>query len=159
MNFSIFSWKKSEALFVLCVLLVLFSVSFWQLRIGEMKTRDAQRKADVELVARAIRNYWADHGEYPISSNGQIVLCGKNMTEECVWGRDAITDEENVVYIKNLPQDPFTDQGRRYVYVQNGSDDFDIYVALERSSDVDYKKDLTIACGINVQCNWYVSAN
>jgi hypothetical protein len=159
MNFSPFAWKRSELIFVTMVLLVLFSVSFFQLRIGEMKTRDAQRKADVELVARALNAYYSDHGQYPASQNGKIVACGKELAEECEWGLDSITDAENITYIKSLPNDPFSGQGRSYKYLLDDMDNFKIYVSLERSNDPDLKKDLTIGCGINVQCNWYATSN
>jgi hypothetical protein len=52
-------WKKSEVLFVLAILVVVFSVSFFQLRLGQAKTRDAQRKSDIELVGRALDDYLA----------------------------------------------------------------------------------------------------
>ena len=137
------------------MILIVFGISWFQLKDGERKTRDAQRKADVELVARKLVAYFGDHNIYPAASeSGTIAACGLWANERCLWGQGAIKDAEGVTYLSKLPQDPLD---RLYVYVPNAErNKFRIYVGLERSQDRDLKHDLTIACGMNVQCNWYV---
>ncbi len=119
-----------------------YVISVFQLKTGEIKTRDVRRKDDVEQVGRALNAYASDHnGIYP----------------DLVWGdkKDKIEDNDGVVYMKSLPRDPNED--RNYIYVV--SEDrrkFKIYIALEHFSDPGIRKGLTIECGNKVQCNWYV---
>src|SRR3990167_11331245 len=96
-------------IFVSTVLVVIFGVSFFQLKIGQMKTRDAQRKADVELVSRALNAYYQDYETLPAATaDGKIVSCGDHGSEICEWGHSDIVDTDNVAYLKKIPQDPFT---------------------------------------------------
>lgn len=153
MEFDVLDWKKSEMVFVVCVLTVIFGVSFYQLRIGEMKTRDAQRKADVELVARALNAYYSDYEKYPDMKDGKIVSCGEKGLDVCEWGGGPIVDEKNVIYLKKIPVDP---RNWWYVYeLREGG--FRIYVGLEYSGDPGMRKDLTMECGNHVQCKWYAT--
>lgn len=148
---------KRELIFVITVILIVFGLSFFQIKDGERKTRDAQRKADVELVARKLGAYYEDHNIYPSAASGLIVSCGMAGSGICAWGEGPMVDAENVEYMDHLPKDPFSEQGRSYVYVPSEArGKFRIYIALERTADPAFKKDLTIACGNHVQCNWYV---
>lgn len=150
MEFNILDWKKGEVFFVAGVLVVMLGVSVVQVRIGEAKTRDAQRKADANLMARAINNYYNDHKSYIPSKDGKMVACGFEGGEVCEWGGGPIIDADGVVYLKNIPVEPFSDKGWKYVYESDGKS-FRIYARLEREK----KYDLTIGCGSRVQCNWY----
>lgn len=157
-KFSIFEWKKGELAFFLGVVAVILGISFFQLKTGAMKTRDAQRKADVELVARALVRYRGDYGVVPpASDSGKIASCGREGKEVCEWDSGEIVDADNVTYLKKLPQEPLSSEGRKYMYVP-GEDktDFRIYVALEYKRDPAWKNNLTVQCGQNVECNWYV---
>lgn len=155
--FSILEWKPTELMFVAGLVVFIFGISFYQVKIGEMKSRDAQRKSDVELVAKALERYWQDYKVYPSTSSGLIVSCGRKGSEECKWGDSSIVDEDEVVYLKNVPKDPKSYAGWKYVYVPDEErQHFRIYIGLEYSSDPDYKRNLTTECGETVQCNWYV---
>ncbi|TSC87466.1 MAG: hypothetical protein G01um101416_449, partial [Microgenomates group bacterium Gr01-1014_16] len=112
--------------------------------------RDAQRKADANLVSRAISNYFADHKTYPLSDNGKMVACGFEGGEVCEWGGGPVIDADGVTYLKKIPVEPFSDKSWTYVYESDGKS-FKIYARLEREK----KADLTIGCGIRVECNWY----
>ncbi len=148
---------KRELLFVISIITSVFLLSFFQIKDGERKTRDAQRKADVELTARKLAQYYDDHNIYPTAVSGQIVSCGLAGSQVCNWGEGPMVDSENVQYMDHLPKDPFSSSGRTYVYVPSETlGKFKIYIALERKQDPAFKKDLTIECGNHVQCNWYV---
>lgn len=154
--FSVFDWKKKEIGFVGVVLLVTLGISWAQLIVGEMKTRDAQRKADVDLVARGVAAYHDDHKKYPPSQDGKIVSCGDKADQPCEWGDGPVRDEEGVVYIRNLPRDPFFGKGRKYVYeVDKDGKGFKVYTAIENQRDPGIRHGLTVECGSGVQCNWY----
>ncbi len=155
--FSLFEWQKSQLVFVGCVLAAILVVSQIQLRVGQMKTRDAQRKADAEIVGRALDRYYQDHEAYPAASQGLIVACGDLVDVACNWGGDGIRDAEGVVYLKALPTDPLASQGRKYVYTLDSTGKkYRVNVALEYRQDVDWKTNLTTKCGESIQCNWYV---
>ncbi len=149
-TFSVFDWKKSEAVFVMVVLAVILTISGIQLKIGQMKTRDAQRKADVELVGRALAVYLEDHQVLPLAGAGRIVACGYLGGEVCEWGGGPIIDGEGVTYLKKLAVDPFAStRGWKYVYsVNQERTKYKLCVSLEYKADKQYKKD--------IQCNWYV---
>lgn len=137
------------------------AISANQLVTGQQKARDAQRRADVELVGRAMEAYFGDFQIYPeATESGQIVSCGDRGADVCRWGNDMIVDHDNVVYLKNLPGDPWASLGRQYKYVTDEyRSKFRIYTALEYEGDPVVKHDLTEVCGNNVQCNWYVESN
>lgn len=141
--FSVLEWEKKEIVFVAAVLLILFGISFYQLKLGQMKTRDAQRKADVELVGRALTVYLEDHQILPMANEGRIVGCGYMGGEACAWDGGPMIDNEGVVYLKKMPIDPFSYRGGKYVYeVSPDGKKFKVWAALEN-------------CRGGVQCNWY----
>ncbi len=158
-TFSLFEWKKTEAAFVFGVLLFIFGISYFQVKLGEMKTRDAQRVSDVEMVSRGLRRFRDDHGFVPLEAtgSGRLLSCGSLGTEECDWGTGRLVDEQEVTYVNLLPGDPLENKGFSYMYEASADrKNFKIYVALENPSDKKIKRGLTKQCGINVQCNWYV---
>ena len=144
MDIDLLAWKKNEIIFVSVVLLVIFGVSFFQLRIGQMKTRDAQRKSDVELVSRALNAYLKDYEILPLASaDGKIISCGDHGSEICEWGQSDIVDFENIAYLKKIPQDPQSYKGKTYFYeVSEDRQKYKIYVTLE-------------LCKNTVECKWY----
>ena len=157
-EFSILDWKRNEVLFTAGVIGAIVIISAGQLVIGNMKTRDAQRKADVELTARALVRYRDDYGVVPSATDsGKIVSCGREGTETCEWGKGEIVDIDNITYLKKTRQDPLAEEGRKYIYVPDETrSGFRIYVGLEYKRDPAWKKNLTVQCGENVECNWYV---
>jgi hypothetical protein len=111
----------------------------------------------VELVARALRAYYADYQVYPGENNGLIVSCGSKGAEMCVWGGGPLVDKDNVGYLKKIPIDPLFVRGWSYVYeIRDGGGAFRIYVGLEWDRDLGKRDGLTQRCGENVQCKWYV---
>lgn len=155
-DFSVFEWKREEIKFVVVVLAVLLGISYTQLIIGRMKTRDAQRRGDVLLLAKALDRYTKDHGSPPPALDGKIVACGDRGVDVCEWDGGPIKDTEGVSYINKIPVDPQAYKGRKYVYETDGTK-FKIYVAWEYSRGLEVKPGLTVECGSGVQCNWYAA--
>ncbi len=151
-----FSWKRDEVLVTIGIMLTILVISLVQLRDSQMKTRDAQRKADAGIISRALAAYWADHLTLPGEKDGKIVGCGGKGVDVCEWGAGQIQDAEGIVYLKKMPIDPLADKGRTYMYERDeAGKKFRIYVAVEYRRDPEVKSNLTIGCGKNVQCNWY----
>ena len=158
-GFSLFDWKRGEIVFVGGVIVAILIISLVQLKTAQVKARDAQRKADVEVVARGVAAYYADHGELPASAaSGKVVQCGGLRDVECEWGKDSIEDSDGVKYLDKLPIDPQSSFGKKYVY-EKGQEPgkFRVYVALEYSRDSGRRIGLTAGCGDGVQCNWYAT--
>lgn len=158
MEFDITGFGKNEVVVIVGLLIAIGGVSFGQLKLGEIKTRDVQRKADLHLVSRAIVDYFKDHKELPkASGKGEIAACGSTANNPCTWGGETeMVDAEGVVYLRNMPVDPQAGAGRKYVYtVDAEKGKYRLYAALENARDVEIRKDLTIECGERVQCNWY----
>ena len=151
MEYSLFKWTRQEIIFVTCVLLSIFGVSYFQLKISQMKTRDTQRKSDVELVSRALNAYFEDYKILPAASvQGEIISCGFKASEVCPWGGGPLIDAVNVTYLKVLPVDPQAYKNIKYIYSTNPErSKYKICITLEYKGDKAYKKD--------IQCNWYVS--
>lgn len=156
-DFSVLSWSKRELGYVMVVMLSILAISAWQLNLGEIKARDAQRKSDTELIARSLITYYQAQDIYPEAKNGMMVACGSGGEDVCEWGNSELKDIDGVVYLKNIPRDPWTEKGYMYVYTTSENrQSFKIYVALENKSDKDLKRDLTTMCGEKIQCMWYV---
>jgi hypothetical protein len=158
MDFSLFEFRRTELTVLLGVVALVGTLSVFQIKIGEMKTRDTQRKDDVSQLLRRIQKYQDDHKVLPKGdSQGRILACGSSFAEPCEWGNSTIIDEIGVVYVTGLPKDPRSYEGRTYRYeVFPEGLRFRIYTALEDLSDRERRKNLTLECGMNVQCNWYV---
>lgn len=147
-GFSILKWQKGEIIFVGVVLAVIVMVSGVQLRTAEMKSRDVQRKSDVEVVGRALSAYLDDHKILPAADGGRVAACGFARNEACEWGQDAIEDIDGVTYLKKLPGDPWSDKGWKYIYTTNEErTKYKICISLEYKADKEFKN--------GIQCNWY----
>ncbi len=155
--FDLLKWDKFELGVVASVILVVFGISFYQLQISRMKTRDAQRKSDTELVAKSLEAYYQDYRVYPLAGDGGVIVsCGSKGVRNCVWGDDRIVDEDNIAYLEHVPNDPFADFGYRYIYeVSSDRQHYKIYSALEYRGDKDSRSDLTVECALSVKCRWY----
>mgnify|MGYP001563889314 CR=1 FL=1 len=149
MGFSVFDWEKKDLGFVIVVLISILGVSYFQLKISQAKTRDSQRKSDVELVGKAINAFFEDYKILPAASGkGEIISCGDGGIAVCQWGEGPIVDKENVTYLKKLPVDPQANKGLSYIYSTNPErTKYKLCITLEYKADKDYR--------VDVQCNWY----
>lgn len=75
-------WHKKgftivELLIVIVVIAILAAVSTIAYTNVQAKARDAQRKSDIQTIAKALELYYMDHGQYPLSR------CGATTTPAC----------------------------------------------------------------------------
>jgi len=123
-----------ELLVTISILSILATVGMGQYQTSQMKARDAQRKADLDNVARALEMYYNDYEAYPLSdASGRIEVDGVGLD----WGTEFSTDD--AIYMKMLPKDPL-DSDYSYCYESDGSR-FALYAHLENKNDPDYYPD------------------
>jgi len=120
-----------ELLVTIAILSILAAIGFGQYRTSQIKARDAQRKADLGNIARALEMYYNDYESYPLSDGGRISVDGVGLD----WGTEFSTTE--AIYMKALPKDP-QDPDHCYCYESDGSY-YVIYAYLENENDPDYQ--------------------
>lgn len=135
-----------ELLVVLAILGVLMIVSLANFRTSQQKARDAQRKSDLHQITNALEAYMTDKGGYPSASSGKIKACADSSgtckpaatADACDWGGTGsreMCDENNTVYIKEVPGDPGGAQtSQTYCYYSEGSL-YRLYAILENAND------------------------
>jgi general secretion pathway protein G len=92
-----------ELLVVATIIIVISAIGMVSFRNAGIKSRNAARKADLEVVRQALTLYRADEGAYPVGSFDAIV--------STLQGSDYLTEDEVV--------DP---KGWSYVYTGSGCD-------------------------------------
>lgn len=100
-----------ELLVVISIIGILIGLSLFGLMGARESSRDAKRKADLELIRSGIELYKSDCNQYPatLPSAGSS-LTGTNPTGVC---------STSDVYIQSIPADPIT--GRLYPYKPSGT--------------------------------------
>lgn len=126
-----------ELLIVIAVLGILAVVGLDSFFFSMAKGRDAQRKAELSAVVKALETYQNDFNRYPLGESGLIMGCGDG-TSECVWGEvfKATLRGAEQVYMPVLPVEPT--QGGSYYYVSDGQG-FALYATLENPHDKAYQ--------------------
>lgn len=176
-----------ELLVVLLILGVLTALGLNNFFKSQIKARDAQRKSDLEQIAKSLELYYNDRGYYPIDDgDGHIQLAysdgaGGTTYETLSWG-DKFNDpnQEATIYMAKLPLDPY--EGRRYYYralhrtFVGGSQTYDthavnpdneaeayrLYGFLENTADSRVVEggidDTNCSVGTPVLCNFYITS-
>lgn len=175
-------FTKTEFRITTLILLVIFFVTFKNLKISERKARDFQRRDDLAQIYSALHRFHDDFGFFPPSLDGKILACkGKNFNNAmkeigpkdeaarvkaylanlvvCEWGLDALrdlSDDNFLPYIKTLPSDTYNDKGFSYHYISNGRV-FQLYAFLEGGSgEIGYDNEILLrrlSCGSKI-CNF-----
>jgi hypothetical protein len=134
-------FTRVEFLAIVLILAVLTAVTFFNLRLSQIKARDAQRKDDLRQIAKALGAYFEDHGIYPEAekASGKMKACGCGSgIVICDWDRDEgqreFCDEKNIVYMIKVPGDPAGQPAYCYSS-ETGGNSFKLYAKLENSRD------------------------
>ncbi len=156
-----------EIMIVIGLIMILSVVGIGSFILSTVKSRDSQRKSNLNQIGKAAESFYADVGHYPLSEPtdtphcfesvngvGEDITCANNKLYSSVDG--VIT-----VYI-TIPSDP--DASREYLYISDGSS-YAMYAALENMQDRDLlkKEDGSVnqdpwelSCG-SVQCNYKIT--
>ena len=135
-----------EMLVVLTIIGIVMALSLFGISSSRETARDANRKADLELIRSGLELYKADCNDYPASITKDTPLVGD--------GSPASTCLTTNTYISSIPKDPL-DDARLYRYVRQTPTTYVICAALEKGTG-------TINCGANacgagVSCNYSVA--
>lgn len=92
------------------------------------KGRDAQRKNDLTEIKKALEVYYHDRGRYPASDASYRIVDAVDGAKD--WG-GSWGD-----YMRELPEDPESGAGRRYIYVASpDGQSYQLFAALSRGGN------------------------
>jgi Tfp pilus assembly protein PilE len=125
-----------ENLIIVVVVLILAGITYQQFALAKAKSRDLQRKSDLNEFSKIIRLYFADYGKLPSNE-----LINKS------WGKNFM-DGTGYVYATSVPKEKY---GKKEYCYEIGSDgvSFKLFAELENKNDVDCKKDGILCNGIS----------
>jgi hypothetical protein len=155
-------FTRVEFLVIFLILAVLTGVTFFNLRLSQIKARDAQRKDDLRQTVKALGAYYEDHGSYPLAeeASGKMKACGCGSgVVVCDWDRDEgqreFCDEKNIVYMLKVPGDP-AGQPRYCYWAGTGGNSFKLYAKLENNRDPEVKG--PYSCGEREDYNFGIAS-
>lgn len=113
-----------ELLVVISIISILTVISVSSYTSAQIKSRDSQRKSDLDSVSKALMMYYNDTGKFPNPpfpfGNSTVGFTGANA----------------IVYMRQTPQDPkkSSDSSYFYVYKTDGKL-FNLFAKLENTKD------------------------
>lgn len=123
-----------ELLVVISIIGILVAVSIFGLAGARESSRDARRKADLELIRSGLELYKADCNAYPAALVFDSSLVGSGTPTSC-----AVTN----TYINTVPLDPIpTSRGYKYAQTASG---YELCASLEQGT-------VTQTCGGSSDC-------
>lgn len=149
-----------ELILVMALVGILAVVGLGAYTQATMKSRDTQRKNDLNQIAKGLEAFNNDIGRYPMIDAFGEMTCPQDESTEISCSGDifAYIDGAKATYMSDVPVDQ--KNGWEYVYVpSDGFDAFSLYAALENSEDRDVvtldgvTSDWDISCG-DVECNY-----
>ncbi len=158
-----------ELLIVVALIMILSVVGIGSYTQAVVKSKDTQRKSDLNQLAKAVEAFNSDLSRYPLSMAGEdyihcyVKSSGTITNPTCVSNKlNAVIDGARTDYIV-MPTDP--DPSQKYVYISTDGRTFALYAALENTSDKDLLKlsngspnldPWGISCG-SLKCNYKIT--
>ena len=125
-----------ELLVVIAIMSILTIITVSQFGMAQKRSRDVARKADLNSLSKALLNYYADYGVFPVE-------------EDIVWDRE-FKDATGYIYMKVVPIENYERLGQpEYCYVTKNDppDRFALFSGLENEEDRDYGDYSPSGCG------------
>lgn len=151
-----------ELILTMAIIAILSVIGIGSYTQATIKSRDTQRKNDLNQITKALELYNNDVVGYPtVNIDGEMMCIGiDGSLAECGTSIYAYFDGEKAIYMSSLPSDP--NATRDYIYVPDdpivGS--YSLYTSLENVEDRDVvvdsegeKTDWEINCG-DALCNY-----
>lgn len=158
-----------ELMIVMGLVMILGTVGLGTFSSAVVKSKDAQRKSDLNQMVKALESFYTDIGRYPLSLAGEdYIHCyvsqgGVVSNPNCDGGKlFSVVDGAMTAYI-SIPSD--ADPFRKYVYTSIDGNGYSLYTALENENDKDLLKDDSgvvlqdpwgVSCG-SVSCNYQLT--
>ena len=148
---------------MMALIAILSAVGLGAYTQATLKSRDTERKNDLEQMVKAIELFNNDIGRYPMISNGVMTCPQADKTEvSCNGLIYAYLGNTRAIYMEKVPTDP--DSGKKYVYVPDTNETgFSLYAALENTQDGDVVVDSNnkptdwgVSCG-SINCNYKIT--
>jgi general secretion pathway protein G len=128
-----------ELLVVISIMAVLFGLTVFGLQGARASSRDAKRKADLELIRSGLEIYKSDCDGYPIKATPGVLsspLKGNSSTVSC---------QTTNTYIAEVPADPVSTL-KDYRYFSDGVT-YELCASLEQGSTAPVTCGSSSACG------------
>lgn len=154
---------------MIALIMILSVVGIGSFTLATVKSKDTQRKNDLNQVVKALESFNNDVGRYPLSTDTEkVVHCYVNQSgvvsnPKCDSNKlYSVIDGAMTIYI-TFPSDP--DPAQKYVYISTDGADYSLYAALENTADKDLLRDAngivnlnpwSVSCG-GVSCNYKVT--
>jgi prepilin-type N-terminal cleavage/methylation domain-containing protein len=132
-----------ELLVVISIVGILIGLSIFGLQGARASSRDARRKADLELIRSGLQIYKADCDKYPTTLSTSLI--GDGSTTSC---------SSSNTYISQVPTDP-TSPNADYAYSSDGVS-YSLCAALEQVSGTPVTCGGSSSCG-GKTCNYKVT--
>ncbi len=165
MKFTFLGFSAAEMRGAVVIFILLFLAILINMNGALRKSRDAQRRSDIQSIADSLVAFHEDFGFFPQAYEGKIVACDGKLNDTgvpvfspCDWLYDSLRDSFDLSYppyMERIPTDPQHNDGARYYYISNGSR-FQIYGAYESDSEPEYKAAVVarnLPCGDQI-CNF-----
>lgn len=163
-----------ELLVAMAIIAILTTIAYSSYRNAQIRARDAQRKSDLNQIAKSLELFYADKKMYPpisSASDGNIAACpyvSSGTSTNCEWGSTSTTGEltdSQTVYFRQLPKDP--SGGKYYYRTLNTGQAFQLFAHLENEDDKsciggDCKNPPALTaspdCGTDNPCNFAITS-
>lgn len=123
-----------EILVVMAIIGILASLGTSSFLTSRLRGRDAERKASIGQIQRALELYYNDYNRYPAADGGEIAGCGAAANEACPWG--GAFEDANNVYMSTLPSDSRA-PNQQYLYEASADGQrYRLYARLENTEDM-----------------------
>lgn len=129
-----------ELLIVIVVIGILAAITIVAYNGVQARGRDSVRKADLVSINRAIKLFYADNGNYPMTSGWCTQISHPSYA--------AAFKAEVAPYISKIPYDPlYSATNQDYFYKNIDDQSYELYAELEQSDENSYASGGCISIG------------
>lgn len=145
-----------ELILVMAIIGILSVIGIGSFTQATVKSKDTQRKNDLNQIAKALELYYNDAGSYPSSNGSGQIMCSSTSAPDTCSSPAACTTKftycfngKSTIYLDKLPVD--ADNARKYYYKPDASlSSFAYYTSLENLED----KDVVVISGTTTKTDW-----
>lgn len=157
-----------ELILTMAIIAILSVIGIGSYTQATVKSRDTQRKGDLNQISKAVEMFNNDKGQYPKALDGVMLCPGLDGTENACGGSIfTYSGTHKITYMDKAPNDPTNETStRRYVYIPDENlRSFALYAALENNQDRDVVIDANtklatdwgVECGASIMCNYKIT--